>query len=294
MKFAVTQNRVELVETPIVNEGEYKATTCEFEFSGAYEGLTKKAIFTIVSTGDAYETPITDGVCDIPTDVLAKSKEYVTVGVYGYEIDNDENLVLRYSPTPARFQVAPGSYTTNVNNPSDVTPSQAEILEAQVQAKIDEVNDLVEDVEEKRDSGAFNGQDGADGKDGTDGADGEAATIEVGAVTTLDAGEDATVENAGTTSAAVFNFGIPKGEKGDTGETGATGPQGPQGETGADGQDGADGADGEAATVTVGTTTMNFGQASSSVTVTNSGTTSAAVLDFVFNFAFADGNNVAY
>jgi hypothetical protein len=50
-----------------------------------------------------------------------------------------------------------------------------------------------------------------------EGKDGAAATIAVGDVTTLDAGEDATVENVGTPGAAVFNFGIPKGPKGDTG-----------------------------------------------------------------------------
>jgi len=49
---------------------------------------------------------------------------------------------------------------------------------------------------------------------------GKAATIEVGTVTTLEAGEDATVENTGTENEAVFNFGIPKGEKGDKGDAG--------------------------------------------------------------------------
>ena len=43
---------------------------------------------------------------------------------------------------------------------------------------------------------------------------GEAATIAVGTVTTLPAGSDATVTNVGTSEAAVFNFGIPKGEDG--------------------------------------------------------------------------------
>ena len=49
---------------------------------------------------------------------------------------------------------------------------------------------------------------------------GKAATIEVGTVTTLEAGEDATIENAGTENEAVFNFGIPKGDKGDKGDAG--------------------------------------------------------------------------
>lgn len=105
------------------------------------------------------------------------------------------------------------------------------------------------------------GADGADGQDGQDGAPGQAATITVGTVTTGAAGSAATVTNSGTSSAAVFDFSIP------------------QGAAGQNGQDGQDGAPGAAATITVGSTTT--GSAGSSASVTNSGTSSAAVLDFV-------------
>ena len=43
---------------------------------------------------------------------------------------------------------------------------------------------------------------------------GQAATITIGTTTTLPAGSSATVINSGTSSAAVFNFGIPKGADG--------------------------------------------------------------------------------
>ena len=83
----------------------------------------------------------------------------------------------------------------------------------------------------------------------------------------------------------------PKGDKGDkgdtgatgatgpTGATGATGPQGPKGDKGDTGAAGATGADGTSATVAAGTTTT--GAAGSSASVTNVGTSSAAVFDFV-------------
>lgn len=67
------------------------------------------------------------------------------------------------------------------------------------------------------------GPQGIPGKDGKDGQDGAAATISVGSTSTLPAGSSATVTNSGTSSAAVFDFGIPKGDKGDTGATGADG-----------------------------------------------------------------------
>lgn len=49
------------------------------------------------------------------------------------------------------------------------------------------------------------------------------------------AGSSASVTNVGTSSAAKFNFVIPKGDKGDPGATGATGPKGATGAAGKDG-----------------------------------------------------------
>ena len=83
------------------------------------------------------------------------------------------------------------------------------------------------------------------------GAQGEAATVQVGTTTTLPAGNQATVNNSGSSEAAVLNFGIPTGQPG---------------------------ADGLAATITVGEVTT--GAAGSQASVTNSGTENAAVLDF--------------
>ena len=58
---------------------------------------------------------------------------------------------------------------------------------------------------------------------GAKGDPGQAATITVGTTTTLAPGSDATVSNSGTTSAAVFNFGIPKGADGVDGTDGDDG-----------------------------------------------------------------------
>lgn len=104
---------------------------------------------------------------------------------------------------------------------------------------------------------------GLRGEKGEKGDTGTAATIAAGTATSLPSGSTPTVTNTGTSSAAVFNFGIPKGDKGDKGDTGATG---------------ATGSPGEAATVSVGTTST--GLPGTNASVTNTGTSSAAVLDF--------------
>lgn len=141
----------------------------------------------------------------------------------------------------------------------------------------------------------------SDGTDGTDGTDGQAATIAVGTVTTGLPTDPASVTNVGTSSAAIFDFTIPQGEKGDTGSTGPTGNGissitktssaglidtytitytnlNTDTFTVTNGKDGIDGQDGSAATISVGTVTT--GPAGSSASIVNSGTSSAAVFDF--------------
>lgn len=57
------------------------------------------------------------------------------------------------------------------------------------------------------------------------GLQGPSGTINVGTVTTGVAGSSAAVANSGTTTAAIFDFTIPKGDKGDIGNTGPMGPK---------------------------------------------------------------------
>lgn len=61
---------------------------------------------------------------------------------------------------------------------------------------------------------------GPQGEKGEKGDPGAAATVSVGTTTTAEPGTQASVQNTGTTSAAVFAFTIPKGEKGDAGAAG--------------------------------------------------------------------------
>lgn len=70
-----------------------------------------------------------------------------------------------------------------------------------------------------------------------------------------------------------------KGDKGDKGDTGAQGPRGIQGEQGERGVQGAQGPAGNAATITIGNVTTSA--PGTAAQVTNRGTSSAAVLDFV-------------
>jgi hypothetical protein len=67
---------------------------------------------------------------------------------------------------------------------------------------------------------------GGTGSTGPQGNPGTAATVEVGTTTTGEPGTNAAVTNSGTSSAAVLDFVIPKGEKGDAGLAGQDGAPG--------------------------------------------------------------------
>ena len=129
---------------------------------------------------------------------------------------------------------------------------------------------------------------------GTKGDTGTAATIAVGSVTTGAAGSAATVANSGTASAVTLNFSIPQGAKGDTGNAGVgvssatvngsghliitktdsstvdagsvVGTQGDKGDAG------------DAGTIAINA--VATGAAGTSVLITNTGTASAASLNF--------------
>lgn len=178
---------------------------------------------------------------------------------------------------------------------------------------------------------------------GTSGS-GTTATISAGTTTTGEPGTSASVTNVGTSTDAIFDFTIPRGNTGPTGATGpagptgaagatgptgptgpagetgpqgpvgptgATGPTGPQGEQGLQGETGPagpqgntgpagptgetgpQGPQGNAATITIGAVTT--GSPGASAVVTNSGTSTAAILNFTLpvgdfsNAEFDDG-----
>lgn len=107
------------------------------------------------------------------------------------------------------------------------------------------------------------GPQGPKGDTGEPGRDGVSPTINVGTVTTLTAGSEASVSNSGSTTNVILDFGIP------------TGPQGIQGPAGADGVDGTDGV---SPTISIGNTTTL--DPNSPATVTNVGTNTDVILDF--------------
>ena len=189
MKVYVSKNAVILEKDYIINKGEYKINKLEFEFSEEYSAdLVKKAIFE--SHEDKVEQAIINNECNIPYEVLNVPE--FNLRVYAYEVQNDD-LILRYSPTYAKVFLREGSYITPTGSGEEITPTQFEQYEQALNDGLLEVANVDIDASKSE----------------------NVATVTI----TNRYGQEKTVE-------------IYDGEQGPQGEQGIQGIQGPQGEQG--------------------------------------------------------------
>lgn len=154
MFIEVTKDEViikELSDRP--HEGEYKITTCYFDFDEFTNSFAKKmAVFTIISTDESYVVDIIDDECDIPVEILKHELETIKLGVYGYNVetndDGEEILKNRFSPSYVTFVVPSGSYVEGAMSPEIVTPSQYELYSERLQEGLDKADSKIEELDE--------------------------------------------------------------------------------------------------------------------------------------------------
>lgn len=126
MEINVTATKLKLIKKSNLNKGEYNINSCNFNFSEEYEDLVKMAVFS--NTKAAYKVVISNNTCAIPIEVLEETGVF-ELGVYGYsltEINGEEVLEKRYSPTPIQIVVNYGSYKANANNSETPTATEYE------------------------------------------------------------------------------------------------------------------------------------------------------------------------
>lgn len=150
MNIDVTKDEVKILEnSDLPNENEYKITKCYFafdEYTNSFQ--VKRAIFTVLSSGEMYETDIINNECDIPVEVLEKEYERVKIGVYGYNIGENEELLNRFSPSYDEFIVPTGSYEEGALSPEPITPSQYDLYSQALQKGLSEVDDKLDEIVE--------------------------------------------------------------------------------------------------------------------------------------------------
>lgn len=137
MKVKVDTHKITIEGDIETNAGEYNVTPCEFNFSNEYDDLTKMAVFS--TCNDVYKVAILNDECTIPEEALREEGQ-VLLGVFAYENENDE-LVLRYSPIPRYFNVTRGSYREG-NDPVLPAPTEWERVLALINQAITETNNL--------------------------------------------------------------------------------------------------------------------------------------------------------
>jgi len=132
--------------------------------------------------------------------------------------------------TQANKQFNPGQFVTisSVSDPLDYMSGQVisyagSVLNVEVSAFAGSGNFSAWNISVSGTAGATGSQ-GPEGPDGPEGPQGDAATVAVGTTTTGAPGTNASVANSGTSSAAVFDFTIPRGDVGPAGPTGPAGP----------------------------------------------------------------------
>lgn len=145
MIISVNKNFCDIKEKTILNKGEYNINKCIFEFSEEYKQLTKKAVFFIDKK--AYEVIVhANNTCDIPVEVLKKSG-YVYCGIYAFYI-SDGQEILRYSPSPAKIFINNGTYDPNITGSEKITPTQYEQYEQALNDGLNEVREELESVKQ--------------------------------------------------------------------------------------------------------------------------------------------------
>lgn len=314
LSFEVTNQLIRRIDknTVVADSKNYLYAT--FIFSDEWQG-TKTAIFK--HSGETYHVLLENDMCLVPWEVIKQGILSVSVFCGDLITSSTAHITINksdYSDGGTPSEPTPDIYSqiiSMINDMGSVNVPDEKIAEA-VEKYLSEhpiktlteedVQNIVTDYitankeslkGDKGDPGTDgapgkDGQDGAGGRDGSDGLDGipGASAYEIAVKNGYTGTETQWLQSLVGDTGATGATG-PQGPKGDTGAAGATGPQGPKGDiglTGPQGPKGDTGAQGlkgdkgDAATITVGTVTT--GAAGTSATVTNSGTTSAAVFDF--------------
>ena len=223
----------------------------------AWDSLRKTVVFRGAATKDVLDA---GNEIVIPAEVVSKAGGSLYMGVYGVDAENHVTIptiwtelgVIQGAATPsgdastapslpvwAQIQAMVGDLgTLDTEAKSNLVAAINEALTKGGEIAPAEVQRIVEDYLKANPPGT-----GADGKDGitptigkngnwylgssdtgkpSRGADGAVPDIQIGTVTTLPAGSDATASMGGTAENPLLNLGIPRGADGQGGGSGGT------------------------------------------------------------------------
>ena len=180
MKLKVNPHTIEIIKDndEMVNEKEINVSDLIFEFNEKITNdFVKEAYFT-TKDNNSYKVIIQNNECNYPQEAIQKDG-IIEIGVVAYKVDENENTIIRYNPTPIRKYVYNGSLK-NAENTEPITPSDKEQMEQAIQdmeTKVDNLDIEAEKVNKTatititRKDGTQETTEINDGVDGEDGAD---------------------------------------------------------------------------------------------------------------------------
>lgn len=149
------KNRLEVLKGETLTSGASKVFTCEFEFSGDWEGLTKTVLFRAGDT-QIPVIPEADNTCQIPPEVLMGPGLHCLTGVQGANADGDTILPTIWADLG---EVEWGATTGEL-------PPPTEDIYTQILSAAQEVQQVAQSVRDDADAGKFDGAPGPQGPPG--------------------------------------------------------------------------------------------------------------------------------
>lgn len=226
IRFSVNGQRLARQSNETIVSDSLNYLSMAFNFSGDWRGLTAWANIT-APDGSVIHVVIENG------RIPAERGINLTEGTWRMMLHGDaligDEMIKRITTNSVDIIVSECRFGDG--EPFHIDVDDASLVVSKAVAATNDMRALIEDVEQKRDSGAFNGKDGingSDGKDGADGADGIDGDDGISPVVTVAdvaGGHRVTITDA----MGSHVFDVRDGERGPAGEQGPTGRQGPPG-----------------------------------------------------------------
>ena len=227
MKLLCTGALCVVTEKETIAAGSANVFKAEFTFDSAWNGLTRTAMFKREGLAPLSQLLDENDECTIPWEAIIYPGflQISCIGTVG------ENTILTTNYCrPQRIENGAGMQ--DAPDPSQTEMQQALAYMAASAQSAAQAAQSAEDARHQPvvgENGNWYTWDGENYVDTGDRAQGDAATIEVGEVTTGAPGTSAEVTNSGDANAAKFDFTIPRGDKGEKGDKGDKGDKGEQG-----------------------------------------------------------------
>ena len=128
-----------------VTEGNLNSIQCVFDFPEEYDELTCIAVFT-KEDGTKYKRTVVDNKSTILSAVLVEG-ERITIGVYAYKLNDNDEFELMYSSRPIYLEIEQGSYVRGSETEDEFEVSEFEQFSNSINQKYSEIKEINDNMQ---------------------------------------------------------------------------------------------------------------------------------------------------